>query len=49
MKLDAIILPGFGCSAVKKGYGRYLTPCATYTYIWNLLNVPVGYRKYFNS
>ena len=42
MKLDAIIAPCFGCPPYKFDLVDELTIFASYSLIWNTLNVPAG-------
>ncbi|CAD8189600.1 unnamed protein product [Paramecium octaurelia] len=40
--IDAVIVPGFGCPAVKHGASKVLPLAALYTWIWNTVDVPAG-------
>ncbi|CAD8053035.1 unnamed protein product [Paramecium primaurelia] len=41
-QIDAVIVPGFGCPAVKHGASKVLPLAALYTWIWNTVDVPAG-------
>ena len=39
-KLDFVIAPGFGCQAVKHSLSEHTALAATYTFLWNVLDMP---------
>lgn len=39
---DHLIAPDFGCQANLINLTGEVSPCALYTFIWNLLNLPSG-------
>lgn len=41
-KLDFVISPGFGCYPVYHGQAAYLGFAASYTFIWNILDMTTG-------
>ncbi|CAD8082926.1 unnamed protein product [Paramecium sonneborni] len=41
-EIDAVIVPGFGCPAVKHGASKVLPLAALYTWIWNTVDIPAG-------
>ncbi|CAK63580.1 unnamed protein product (macronuclear) [Paramecium tetraurelia] len=41
-QIDAVIVPGFGCPAVKHGASKVLPLAALYTWMWNTVDVPAG-------
>ena len=41
-KLDFIICPGFGCQPNLHGKSEHISLAASYTVIWNVLDLPVG-------
>jgi len=40
--IDLLLTPGFATPAVPHGFSKELSPCASYTFIWNLLDFPAG-------
>ena len=42
MRLDLVICPGFGCQAFPHTKSDLLSVAAAYTFIWNVLDMPVG-------
>lgn len=40
--LDLVICPGFGCQAFPHSKSDLLSVAVAYTFIWNLLDMPVG-------
>ncbi|CAD8085395.1 unnamed protein product [Paramecium sonneborni] len=41
-EIDAVIVPGFGCPAVKHGASKVLPLAALYTWMWNTVDIPAG-------
>ncbi|CAD8180408.1 unnamed protein product [Paramecium pentaurelia] len=41
-QIDAVIVPGFGCPAVKHGASKELPLAALYTWMWNTADLPAG-------
>ena len=42
MRLDLVICPAFGCQAFPHTKSDLLSVAAAYTFIWNVLDMPVG-------
>lgn len=40
--MDFIICPGFGSQALRHGFAKQTSLAVAYTFIWNVLNLPVG-------
>ena len=42
LHVDCIICPGFACPATRLDTFSYISFCAIYSFIWNIVDVPVG-------